>query len=153
MWIDRITVVESPWNGNGSNRADSLERVLSPHRTGRMVLDSAVDQEWLWNDVLWQQTDGYKERFDDLMDWVAAHDHTNGLGDSSLKVYQRWADRHVQGPSRRFCSYTDRRVVGERGRFLQVKGLGLGTVGRLSGADARAGVADDECKTAADGIG
>lgn len=74
----------------------STYATLFPQHTGRMVLDSAVDQKWLWNDVLWQQNDGYKERFYDLMDWVAAHDDTYGLGDTPLKVYQRWSDRIVE---------------------------------------------------------
>nr|WP_231868933.1 alpha/beta fold hydrolase [Rhodococcus opacus] len=74
----------------------STYATLFPQHTGRMVLDSAVDQKWLWNDVLWQQNDGYKGRFYDLMDWVAAHDDTYGLGDTPLKVYQRWSDRIVE---------------------------------------------------------
>jgi len=74
----------------------STYATLFPQHTGRMVLDSAVDQKWLWNDVLWQQNDGYKDRFYDLMDWIAAHDDTYGLGDTPLKVYQRWSDRTVE---------------------------------------------------------
>ncbi|MEN0137871.1 MAG: alpha/beta fold hydrolase [Rhodococcus sp. (in: high G+C Gram-positive bacteria)] len=74
----------------------STYATLFPQHTGRMVLDSAVDQKWLWNDVLWQQNDGYKGRFYDLMDWVAAHHDTYGLGDTPLKVYQRWSDRIVE---------------------------------------------------------
>nr|WP_240319863.1 alpha/beta fold hydrolase [Rhodococcus jostii] len=74
----------------------STYATLFPQHTGRMVLDSAVDQHWLWNDVLWQQNDGYKRRFYDLMDWLAANDDTYGLGDTPLKVYQRWSDRIVQ---------------------------------------------------------
>ncbi|MFC9550072.1 alpha/beta fold hydrolase [Rhodococcus sp. NPDC056960] len=74
----------------------STYATLFPQHTGRMVLDSAVDQHWLWNDVLWQQNDGYKKRFYDLMDWIAAHDDTYGLGDTPLKVYQRWSDRVVE---------------------------------------------------------
>ncbi|MDT2004992.1 alpha/beta hydrolase [Rhodococcus opacus] len=73
----------------------STYATLFPQHTGRMVLDSAVDQHWLWNDVLWQQNDGYKKRFYDLMDWIAANDDTYGLGDTPLKVYQRWSDRIV----------------------------------------------------------
>ncbi|SDH50364.1 alpha/beta hydrolase fold [Rhodococcus triatomae] len=74
----------------------STYATLFPQHTGRMVLDSAVDQNWLWNDVLWQQNDGYKGRFYDLMDWIAAHDDTYGLGTTPLQVYQRWSDRIVE---------------------------------------------------------
>ncbi|WP_336881482.1 alpha/beta fold hydrolase [Rhodococcus globerulus] len=73
----------------------STYATLFPQHTGRMVLDSAVDQNWLWNDVLWQQNDGYKARFYDLMDWIAANNDTYGLGETPLKVYQRWSDRIV----------------------------------------------------------
>ncbi|PTR44744.1 TAP-like protein [Rhodococcus sp. OK611] len=74
----------------------STYATLFPQHTGRMVLDSAVDRDWMWNDVLWHQNDGYKTRFYDLMDWIAANDATYGLGDTPLKVYQRWSDRIVE---------------------------------------------------------
>lgn len=74
----------------------STYATLFPQHTGRMVLDSAVDREWMWNDVLWHQNDGYKTRFYDLMDWIAANDAIYGLGDTPLKVYQRWSDRIVE---------------------------------------------------------
>lgn len=74
----------------------STYATLFPQHTGRMVLDSAVDHDWLWNDVQWHQNDGYKTRFYDLMDWIAANDATYGLGDTPLKVYQRWSDRIVE---------------------------------------------------------
>lgn len=73
----------------------STYATLFPRHTGRMVLDSAVDREWLWNDVLWHQNDGYKARFYDLMDWIAANDAIYGLGGTPLQVYQRWSDRIV----------------------------------------------------------
>lgn len=74
----------------------STYATLFPQHTGRMVLDSAVDRDWLWNDVLWHQNDGYKGRFYDLMDWIAANDDTYGLGTTPLQVYQRWSDRIVE---------------------------------------------------------
>ncbi|EOM76286.1 alpha/beta hydrolase [Rhodococcus rhodnii] len=74
----------------------STYATLFPQHTGRMVLDSAADQNWLWNDVLWHQNDGYKGRFYDLMDWIAAHDDVYGLGTTPLAVYQRWSDRIVE---------------------------------------------------------
>ncbi|WP_370654923.1 alpha/beta hydrolase [Prescottella sp. R16] len=74
----------------------STYATLFPQHTGRMVLDSAVDRGWLWNEVLWQQNDGYKGRFYDLMDWIAAHDDVYGLGTTPLQVYQRWSDRIVE---------------------------------------------------------
>ncbi|WP_137726166.1 alpha/beta hydrolase [Prescottella subtropica] len=74
----------------------STYATLFPQHTGRMVLDSAVDRGWLWNEVLWQQNDGYRGRFYDLMDWIAAHDDTYGLGATPLQVYQRWSDRIVE---------------------------------------------------------
>ncbi|MDH6678084.1 pimeloyl-ACP methyl ester carboxylesterase [Rhodococcus sp. LBL1] len=74
----------------------STYATLFPQHTGRMVLDSAVDRDWLWNDVLWHQNDGYKTRFYDLMEWIATNDGIYGLGDTPLKVYQRWSDRVVE---------------------------------------------------------
>ncbi|MBQ7803969.1 alpha/beta fold hydrolase [Rhodococcus sp. (in: high G+C Gram-positive bacteria)] len=73
----------------------STYATLFPEGTGRMVLDSAVDPTWLWNEVLWQQNEGYKGRFYDLMEWIAANNDTYGLGETALKVYQRWSDRIV----------------------------------------------------------
>lgn len=74
----------------------STYATLFPQYTGRMVLDSAVDRDWMWDDVLWRQNDGYKDRFYDLMEWIAANDAIYGLGDTPLKVYQRWSDRIVE---------------------------------------------------------
>lgn len=65
---------------------------LHPDRVDRMVLDSAMDPDWAWNEVLWQQRDGYKQRVYDMMQWIADNDATYGLGDTPLKVYQRWAE-------------------------------------------------------------
>lgn len=74
----------------------STYATLFPQHTGRVILDSAVNQNSLWNELLWEQNDGYKMRFYDLMDWIAEHDEVYGLGTTALQVYQRWSERVVE---------------------------------------------------------
>ncbi|NLG56129.1 MAG: alpha/beta hydrolase, partial [Rhodococcus sp.] len=74
----------------------STYATLFPQHTGRMILDSAADQDSLWSELLWLQNDGYKGRFYDLMQWLADHNDVYGLGTTPLQVYQRWSDRIVE---------------------------------------------------------
>ncbi|MFZ2174880.1 MAG: alpha/beta fold hydrolase [Rhodococcus sp. (in: high G+C Gram-positive bacteria)] len=73
----------------------STYATLFPQQTDRLVLDSGVNPEWLWTQVPISQSEGYKRRARDLFPWIAANDATYGLGDTPLKVYQRWSDRVV----------------------------------------------------------
>ncbi|MBB3036485.1 alpha/beta hydrolase [Hoyosella altamirensis] len=70
----------------------STYATLFPQHVDRLVLDSAMDPDWAWNEVLWQQNDGYKQRVYAMMQWIADNDETYGLGDTPLKVYQRWSE-------------------------------------------------------------
>ena len=66
---------------------------LFPQHTDKMVLDSGVDPDWMWNQVLLEQNAPYKQRVHAMFDWIAANDATYQLGDTPLKVYQRWTER------------------------------------------------------------
>ncbi|QDQ98198.1 alpha/beta hydrolase [Tomitella fengzijianii] len=63
---------------------------LYPEETGRFVLDSAVDPDWVWNEQAAQQAEARKQRTDDMFAWIAAHDDTYHLGDTPLKVFHAW---------------------------------------------------------------
>lgn len=69
----------------------STYATLFPQHVDRLVLDSAMDPDWAWNEVLWQQNDGYKQRVYAMMQWIADNDDVYDLGDTPLQVYQRWA--------------------------------------------------------------
>lgn len=71
----------------------STYATLFPQHTDKMVLDSGVDPDWLWNQVLLEQNEPYKQRVHAMFDWIAANDTTYGLGDTPLAVYQRWTER------------------------------------------------------------
>lgn len=71
----------------------STYATLFPQHTDRMVLDSATNPDWIWNQVLLEQTEPYKQRARAMFDWIAANDAVYGLGDTPLKVYQRWTER------------------------------------------------------------
>ena len=58
-----------------------------------MVLDSAANPDWMWNEVLYQQNEPYKQRVHAMFEWIAANDAVYGLGDTPLKVYQRWTEQ------------------------------------------------------------
>lgn len=66
---------------------------LYPQHTDRLVLDSAVNPDWIWNDILAKQTAGYKARINAMFAWIARHDNTYHLGTTPLKVYRKWSDR------------------------------------------------------------
>lgn len=71
----------------------STYATLFPQHTDKMVLDSGVDPDWIWNQVLLEQNEPYKQRAHAMFDWIAANDAVYGLGDTPLKVYQRWTER------------------------------------------------------------
>lgn len=71
----------------------STYATLFPQHTDRLVLDSAVNPAWIWNDVLAEQTAGYKARVNAMMTWIAQHDNVYHLGTTPLAVYRRWSDR------------------------------------------------------------
>ncbi len=63
---------------------------LYPDHSGRFVLDSAVNPDWVWNEQAARQAEARKQRTDDMFTWIAAHDDTYHLGDTPLKVFQVW---------------------------------------------------------------
>ncbi|MFT4044629.1 MAG: alpha/beta fold hydrolase [Gordonia sp. (in: high G+C Gram-positive bacteria)] len=64
---------------------------LFPQHTDRLILDSAVNPDWIWNDVFAEQTAGYKARVIALMTWISQHDAVYHLGSTPLAVYQKWS--------------------------------------------------------------
>lgn len=66
---------------------------LFPGRVDRLILDSAVDPNLIWNGALQVQAPHYRERFADMMSWIAANDHRYHLGTTALQVYRRWSAR------------------------------------------------------------
>lgn len=64
---------------------------LFPQHVDRMVLDSAMQPAWTWNDVLAEQTPHYKARVMDMMAWIAQHDNIYHLGRTPLAVYRAWS--------------------------------------------------------------
>lgn len=71
----------------------STYATLFPQHTDKMVLDSGANPDWMWNQVLLEQNEPYKQRVHAMFDWIAANDDTYGLGDTPLAVYQRWTER------------------------------------------------------------
>lgn len=71
----------------------STYATLFPQHTDKVVLDSGAHPDWMWNQVLLEQNEPYKQRVHAMFDWIAANDATYGLGDTPLKVYQRWTER------------------------------------------------------------
>lgn len=71
----------------------STYATLFPQHTDKMVLDSGVDPDWIWNQVLLEQNEPYKQRVRAMFDWIAAKDDVYGLGETPLAVYQRWTER------------------------------------------------------------
>lgn len=73
---------------------------LYPEDSGRFVLDSAVNPDWLWNEQAAQQAEGRKVRTNDMFTWIAGHDDVYHLGDTPLKVFHAWkgmTDEEVGG--------------------------------------------------------
>ena len=71
----------------------STYATLFPQHTDKVVLDSAANPDWMWNEVLYQQNEPYKQRVHAMFEWIAANDAVYGLGDTPLKVYQRWTEQ------------------------------------------------------------
>lgn len=71
----------------------STYATLFPQHTDKMVLDSGANPDWMWNQVLLEQNEPYKQRVHAMFDWIAANDAVYGLGDTPLKVYQRWTEQ------------------------------------------------------------
>ncbi|MGW5211037.1 alpha/beta hydrolase [Streptomyces sp. NPDC004051] len=63
---------------------------LFPERVRRLVLDSIVDPTEVWYDSNLNQDRAFDERHRALMDWIAEHDATYGLGTDARKIEAEW---------------------------------------------------------------
>jgi len=63
---------------------------LFPRRVDRMVLDSTVNPGWVWTEQFARQQLAGKQRLDDLLTWIAAHDGDFHLGSTPLGVFRNW---------------------------------------------------------------
>ncbi|HYN97797.1 MAG TPA: alpha/beta fold hydrolase, partial [Pilimelia sp.] len=63
---------------------------LFPHRTDRVVLDSAVDPRRVWYDFIRLGGAGLAERLPDLTAWIAARPDTYRLGSTAGEVGRRY---------------------------------------------------------------
>ena len=89
---DRINIVGLSYG----TTLGSVYASLFPAQTDKLVLDSGVDPNGAWNGLMDTQDPGYKTRTNDMFEWIARNDDTYHLGDTALKVYQRWSDLIVE---------------------------------------------------------
>lgn len=71
----------------------STYATLFPNQTNRVVLDSGLDAETLWSDIMSKQEAGYRNAAHDFFAWVAKNDDKYHLGTTSYAVYTKWAQR------------------------------------------------------------
>ncbi|SDS19351.1 alpha/beta fold hydrolase [Corynebacterium timonense] len=69
---------------------------LFPATTDRVVLDSAMDPNAQWQQLMRDQQAGYESVLNEYFAWVAANNATYGMGDTPLKAYQYWSRRVVE---------------------------------------------------------
>lgn len=73
----------------------SVYASLFPEHTDRVVLDSAMDPNMAWQELMSTQQGGYERALNDYFAYVAANDATYHMGDTPLKAYQHWSIRIV----------------------------------------------------------
>ncbi|WJY67824.1 Tripeptidyl aminopeptidase precursor [Corynebacterium auris] len=73
----------------------SAYATLFPATTDRVVLDSAMDPNAQWQQLMRDQQAGYEAVLNEYFAWVAANNATYGMGDTPLKAYQYWSRRVV----------------------------------------------------------
>ncbi len=71
----------------------STYATLFPAQTNRVVLDSGLDAESLWADIMSKQEAGYRNAMHDFFAWVAKNDDKYHLGTTPYAVYTKWAQR------------------------------------------------------------
>lgn len=69
----------------------STYATLYPEHTDRVVLDSAMKPSAAWNGILASQEAGYNNALNDFFTWMADNNDTYKMGDTPLKVYERWS--------------------------------------------------------------
>lgn len=75
---------------------------LFPEHTGRFVLDSAINPDWVWFRGFEAQADSQRQRMYEMFEFIAEHDNIYHLGDTPLKVYTKWyniINEEMGGPS------------------------------------------------------
>lgn len=73
----------------------SAYATMYPAQTDKVVLDSAMDPNMAWNDLLASQQGGYESALHEYFAWVAMNNDTYGMGDTPLKAYQYWSRKVV----------------------------------------------------------
>ena len=68
---------------------------LFPQSTDRVVLDSAMDPDAQWQQLMRDQQGAYERVLNEYFAFVAANDATYHMGDTPLKAYQYWSNRVV----------------------------------------------------------
>lgn len=63
---------------------------LFPKSSGRFVLDSAVNPEWVWYKGFEAQSPMQRKRIYEMFQFIADHDDIYHLGNTPLAVYERW---------------------------------------------------------------
>lgn len=71
----------------------STYATLFPNQTNRVVLDSGLDAETLWSDIMSKQEAGYRNAMHDFFNWAAKNDDKYHLGSTPYAVYTTWAQR------------------------------------------------------------
>ncbi|MGS1091778.1 alpha/beta fold hydrolase [Corynebacterium sanguinis] len=69
---------------------------MFPEHTDRVVLDSAMDPNMAWEELMRSQQGGYERALNDYFAFVAANDETYHMGDTPLKAYQYWSNKVVE---------------------------------------------------------
>lgn len=68
---------------------------LFPATTDRVVLDSAMDPNAQWAQLMRDQIGAYESVLNEYFAWVADNNDTYGMGDTPLKAYQYWSRQIV----------------------------------------------------------
>jgi pimeloyl-ACP methyl ester carboxylesterase len=87
LGVDRIDYL----GGSYGTYLGAVYASLFPRHVDKMVLDSAVNPRWVWQEEFVQQQVTRQARLDDLFDWIAAHNAVYGLGATRADVYAEWA--------------------------------------------------------------
>ncbi len=65
---------------------------MFPHRTDKVVLDSAMDPNDQYQKLMADQQGGYERALNEYFAWVALNNDKFHMGDTPLKAYQYWSN-------------------------------------------------------------
>lgn len=71
----------------------SAYATLFPEHTDKLVLDSAMSPDLVWNGVVAAQQEGFENALHDLFQFIADRDATYHLGVTPLAVYEKWSQK------------------------------------------------------------